>query len=111
MTTRDWKILLLGLGAGVAVAVWAQDGAAPARLESGVYAWDSLPVEKTASGERRAVFDSATATTDRLETHVTTLNPGTASHAAHRHADKELVYVREGVIEATINGESHRAPA
>jgi quercetin dioxygenase-like cupin family protein len=111
MTTRDWKFLLLGLGAGVAAAVWAQDGAAPAQLKSGVYAWDSLPVEKTASGERRAVFDGATATTDRLETHVTTVNPGSASHAAHRHPDEELVYVREGVIEATINGVSQRAPA
>jgi XRE family transcriptional regulator, regulator of sulfur utilization len=57
------------------------------------------------------VFDSYTATVDRLETHVTTVNPGTGSHAAHKHPDEELIYVREGVVEATINGVSHRAPA
>ena|ERR1041384_1694708 len=111
MTRREIAFLCLGLAAGGAAAVYAQTTTAPARLSSNVFAWDSLPVEKTASGERRAVFDSVTATTDRLETHVTTVNAGTASHAAHRHPDEELVYVREGVIEATINGVTHRAPA
>jgi quercetin dioxygenase-like cupin family protein len=107
---RDVAFLAVGLAAGTFATVLAQS-ASPAPLPSGVFAWDSLPVEKTASGERRAVFDSVTATVDRLETHVTTVNPGTASHAAHRHPDEELVYVREGVIEATINGVAHRAPA
>ncbi len=111
MRARDWKFLLLGMGAGVAALVVAQNSGAPALLKSGVYAWESLPVETTASGERRAVFDSATVTVDRLETHVTTVNPGSASHAAHRHPDEELVYVREGVIEATINGVAQSAPA
>src|SRR5689334_17625633 len=81
------------------------------KLTSQVFAWDSLPVETTANGERRAVFDSATATVDRLETHVTTIGVGKSAHAAHRHPDEELVYVREGVIEATVNGVAHLAPA
>jgi quercetin dioxygenase-like cupin family protein len=100
----------LGAAAGATAVALAQDAAAP-RLASGVYTWDSLPVEKTASGERRAVFDQATATVDRLETHVTTVDVGKASHAAHRHPDEELVYVREGVIEATIGGVAKLAPA
>lgn len=110
MNRREIAFLCLGLAVG-GTAVYAQTATAPARLSSNVFAWDALPVEKTASGERRAVFDSVTATTDRLETHVTTVNAGSASHAAHRHPDEELVYVREGVIEATINGVAHRAPA
>jgi quercetin dioxygenase-like cupin family protein len=110
MTKREIAFLCLGLAAG-GTAVYAQTDTAPARLSSKVFAWDSLPVEKTASGERRAIFDSLTATTDRLETHITTVNPGTGSHAAHRHPDEELVFVREGVIEATINGATQRAPA
>jgi len=110
MTKREIAFLCLGLAAGGG-AVYAQTASTPARLSSNVFAWESLPVEKTASGERRAVFDGVTATTDRLETHVTTVNAGAASHAAHRHPDEELVYVREGVIEATINGVTQRAPA
>ena len=109
MTRRELSILILGLAAGAVATAVAQNK--PALLASGVYAWDSLPVEKTASGERRAVFDSVTATVDRLETHITTIKEGSASHAAHRHPDEELIFVREGVIEATINGVAHTAPA
>ena len=111
MNGRDVSFLVLGLAAGIVATVFAKDNAAAPELKSGVYAWDSLPVEKTASSERRAVFDAATRTLERLETHVTTVNPGDASHAAHRHPDEELVYVREGVIEATVNGVSTLAPA
>jgi quercetin dioxygenase-like cupin family protein len=111
MNRREISFLVLGLGAGIAATVFAQEGAKVSLLASGVHAWDSLPVEKTANGERRAIFDSATATVDRLESHVTTLKAGLASHAAHRHPDEELVFVRDGVIEATINGVAQKAPA
>jgi quercetin dioxygenase-like cupin family protein len=42
---------------------------------------------------------------------VTNVDVGKASHAAHRHPDEELVYVREGIVEATINGVAKLAPA
>ena len=111
MNRREISILIVGLAAGAAATVVAQQAASPAPLASGVYAWESIPVEKTASGERRAVFDGYTTTVDRLETHVTTLNPGTAPHAAHIDQFLIRMPVREGVIEATINGVSKLAPA
>ena len=111
MNRREISILIAGVAAGVAATVFAQQASSPAPLASAVYAWDSFPVEKTAVGERRAVFDGTSATLDRLESHVTSLDVGKASHAAHRHPDEELVLVREGVIEATINGVAHLAPA
>jgi XRE family transcriptional regulator, regulator of sulfur utilization len=110
MTRRDVSCLAIGLAAGIAATVFAQSGPGP-NLKSQVFAWDSFPVEKTPNGERRAIFDSVTATVDRLESHVTSLDGGKASHAAHRHPDEELVFVREGVIEATINGVATQAPA
>jgi quercetin dioxygenase-like cupin family protein len=111
MNRRDVSFLLLGLGAGITATVFAQTGEKAPAVASGVYAWESFPVEQTASGQRRAVFDGYTTTVDRLETHVTTLNPGKAPHAAHKHPDEDLVYVREGVVEATINGVTKLAPA
>jgi len=111
MNRRELSILVLGLGVGIAATVLADQATKPAVMASGVYAWESLPVEKTATGERRQVFDSATATVDRLETHITTVSAGTALHAAHRHPDEELIFVREGVLEATINGVAQKAPA
>ncbi len=111
MNRRDVSFLLLGLSAGMGATVFAQTGEKAPALASGVFAWDAIPVEQTATGQRRAVFDSYTTTVDRLETHVTTLNPGKAPHAAHKHPDEELIYVREGVVEATINGVTKLAPA
>jgi XRE family transcriptional regulator, regulator of sulfur utilization len=111
LNRREISILMVGLGAGIAATVLADQATKPAVLASGVYAWESLPVEKTGSGERRAVFDAGTATVDRLETHLTTVNAGSALHAAHRHPDEELVFVQTGVLEATINGATARASA
>src|SRR5690349_23432684 len=111
MTRREIAFLVVGVVAGTIVTGLAQDAATPARLRSGVFAWESIPVEKTRTGERRAIFDSATATTDRLESHITSLDVGQAPHDAHRHPDEELVFVREGIVEATINGVASRAPA
>jgi quercetin dioxygenase-like cupin family protein len=113
MTRREISFLTAGLAAGVLATALAQTGgtAATGKFGSGVFTWASLPVEKTANGERRAVFDSVTATVDRLETHITSIDVGKASHAAHRHPDEELIFVREGVVEATINGVAKLAPA
>ncbi len=76
-------------------------------LTSRVFDPATLPAQPTAVGSVRSYFDAATRTLARLETHVTTLNPGEISHAAHAHADEELVIVREGTLEATINGVAH----
>jgi mannose-6-phosphate isomerase-like protein (cupin superfamily) len=78
-------------------------------LRSTLFDWTKLPATATKVGEFRPFFDAATRTLARLESHVTTLNPGEISHAAHAHADEELVIVREGALEATINGVPHTA--
>lgn len=80
-------------------------------LGSRVFDWNRQPATATKVGEIRPYFDASTRTLARLESHVTTLNPGEISHAAHAHADEELVVVREGSLEATINGVPHLAGA
>ena len=74
------------------------------RLGSAVFDWSKLEAKPTKVGARRDVFDAATATLGALECHVTTVNPGEAPHAAHRHSDEELILVKEGTLEVTING-------
>lgn len=74
------------------------------KLQSAVYDWNTLVATKTARGERRQVLDSPTATLAKVECHVTTLNIGETPHAAHRHADEELIIVKDGEIEATVDG-------
>ncbi|MBI4625813.1 MAG: cupin domain-containing protein [Verrucomicrobia bacterium] len=87
----------------------AAESAPPDKLRSNVFDWERLTVKATKTGERRDVLNSPTVTCTNLECHVTTLNPGLAPHAAHRHPDEELVIVKEGMMEVTINGVTQRA--
>lgn len=96
---------LAALVAGLALTAAAQSAPPPKTpVDSAVFAWDALQVKPTKIGARRDVFDGPTATLGNLECHVTTVNPGEAPHAAHRHADEEILFVKEGTIEVTVNG-------
>ena len=59
----------------------------------------------TKVGFRRDVVRSPTATLDELEMHITTLNAGLESHPPHQHAAEELLIIKEGTLEALVNGE------
>ena len=84
--------------------------AAPAPpLASTVFDWSQLTAVPTAAGECRALFDTSTRTLARLESHISTVRAGEASHAAHAHAEEELVIVKEGMLEVTINGVARAA--
>ncbi len=78
-------------------------------LQSAVFDWESVKAEPTKVGAVRHFFRAKTATLDELELHVTTLNPGETSHAPHRHANEELVIVKEGTVEALVGGEWKKA--
>ena len=75
---------------------------------SGVFEWSQLTVTPTKNGERREVLKGSTATMESLSCHVTTVNPREAAHGAHRHPDDEIVLVKEGTLEATIEGRTFR---
>jgi mannose-6-phosphate isomerase-like protein (cupin superfamily) len=54
---------------------------------------------------------AATRTLDELEMHITTLNPHTASHPPHTHPNEEMVIVKEGTLQAHVNGKEIVVPA
>jgi quercetin dioxygenase-like cupin family protein len=83
----------------------------PGHLGSTVFDWEKLTAKATKVGERREVADSPTATLKNFECHVTTIRAGESPHPAHRHPDEEIILVKEGLIEVTINGQSQRAGA
>lgn len=93
-----------------AVVALAQNASKPV-MHSRVIQWNDLRVETTRNGERRNVFDAPTANLSRFECHITTLNPGEAPHAGHRHVDEEMMIIREGTVEAVLNGETNRVEA
>lgn len=98
MTRRDLTLLSAGLFAAAA------KGQKPARptLTSKAYRFEDL----TLKGNSRAVFDGLTHGGFHVDLHETQLAPGAAPHAPHKHEHEEVVMIREGTMEVTIEGKS-----
>jgi quercetin dioxygenase-like cupin family protein len=100
------------VAAGLALAITANgadDASKP--LDSTAWQWAALAARKTDVGERRDVVAQPTRTLDELEMHISTLNPHTASHPPHTHPNEEMVIVKEGTLQAHVNGKEVVVPA
>jgi len=106
VTRRDILAAIIGVSATLCVVAVA--GQPSSVMGSSVFDWNDVSAKPTNVGSVRSFFKSPTATLDELELHVTTLNPGQASHPPHQHANEELVIVKEGTVEALVNGEWKR---
>jgi len=69
---------------------------------------NSISAKQTQVGSVRSFFTMRTATLDQLEVHETTLNPGKSPHPPHKHPNEEMLVIREGTLEALVNGEWKR---
>jgi quercetin dioxygenase-like cupin family protein len=70
--------------------------------------WSTFIFKPSAVGGRRDILKQPTSTLKELEIHVTTLNEGLPSHAPHSHPDEEIILVRFGTVEQTINGTAYK---
>jgi quercetin dioxygenase-like cupin family protein len=102
ITPRDLLVALAAAAATGSASLLAQSQAP--RIGPSVFEWSALPVKKTDVGELRDVVRGPTATLDELEIHVTSLNPGLASHPPHRHPNEELVIIDQGQVETLSGG-------
>jgi quercetin dioxygenase-like cupin family protein len=102
ITRRDLTVMAITIVETLGVVAAAQDK--PAIQGSTLFDWNAMTPTKTDVGYVRNVLRAPTATLDELEMHVTTLNPGLASHAPHQHENEELIIIREGTLEALMNG-------
>jgi quercetin dioxygenase-like cupin family protein len=107
MTVRALPLLAFGLLMSSSAPAATPSNASP--LGSRIFHFAELAPRPTAVGLRRDVAAQPTATLARFQAHITTLNPGLSSHAAHQHALEEMIVVKEGTLEVTINGRSERA--
>lgn len=94
MTRRDLTLLP---AAFIAATASAQK---PSILPSKTYRFEDLVLK----GTSRAVFDGLTHTGFHVDLHETELAPGAAPHPPHRHEHEEIVMIREGTLEITIEG-------
>ena len=105
ITRRDLVVALAAAGLTAGAFALADK---PGVLGSTTFDWNSIPVKTTDVGSVRQVVSQPTATLENLEVHITTLNPGKSPHPPHRHPNEEMLIIRQGTLEAFINGEWKR---
>jgi quercetin dioxygenase-like cupin family protein len=83
----------------------------PKGLPSRVFKYDDLPVRVNGENKSRAVLKGETHSAFQIELHMTELGAGQAPHAAHKHVHEELLMLKEGSLDATINGQTTHVTA
>jgi XRE family transcriptional regulator, regulator of sulfur utilization len=106
LTARDTVVAVVAAACTLGVSAAARSQAT--LLPSSAFDWTAMQVRQTAVGAVRQVVRAPTATLVELEMHITTLNAGQTSHPPHQHPNEELIIVREGTVEALVNGEWKR---
>lgn len=106
ITRRDLTLVVLSVTATLGVTALAASKAPI--MGSVAIDWQSVPVKQEEVRAVRQFMQAPTATLEELELHVTTLQPGTTSHAPHKHPNEELVIVKEGTVEVLVDGQLKR---
>ena len=107
MTRRDLCLMLPATLLPAALhpaSMAAQESALP----SAMYPFEKLAIRTPNNAEIRDVLKGKLATSESLEVHETTLQPGGAPHPPHHHVHSEMWLIREGTVEITVDGTSYR---
>ena len=97
---------LVAAGSGIC-GFAAQDDSLP----SAAFPFESLPVRDSDHAQIRKIVRGRLATGEHIEAHETTLPPNGYPHPPHHHLHSEMWLIREGTVELTINGTTHRLGA
>jgi quercetin dioxygenase-like cupin family protein len=105
---RVLPALLAGIAIGAFVSAPARS--APGVLGSTAISWEEIMAKPSGTGATKAkqILRDPTATLDELEFHVSFLPAGQTPHAPHKHPDEELIVIKEGTVEALVNGQTKR---
>ena len=105
ITKRDITVAAITMGLTMSFVI---ANSKMANLDSSIFDWNDIPAKETKTGSVRTFFRSSTVTLDELECHVTTLNAGESSHLPHKHPEEEVIIIKEGTLEALVNGNMKR---
>ena len=108
LSRRDLAALFPALAAAQSAAVPPKD---KPTLASKAYRFEDLTVKVNGENRSRDVFNGKNHAGFPLDLHITELGPGQAPHAPHRHLHEEVVMLRTGLLEVTIEGKVSRVTA
>ena len=78
-------------------------------LSSAVVRSEDVPARRSGMLSARQMLRGSTRSGFRIDLHESELPPGEAPHPPHHHIHEEILLVREGVLEITINGRPAKA--
>ncbi|HXJ91223.1 MAG TPA: cupin domain-containing protein [Candidatus Binatia bacterium] len=73
--------------------------------------FEKMPVQSSEHVQIRKIMKGKLATGEPVEAHETTLPPNGYPHPPHHHVHSEMWLIREGTVELTISGTTHRLGA
>jgi mannose-6-phosphate isomerase-like protein (cupin superfamily) len=91
--------------------VAAQQGSQPAAAQKGMlpskaYPFEQLTGKQTATINSYQILTGDTHSGYKVDLHESELPGGMAPHPPHKHVHEEMLFIREGKMEVTINGQS-----
>ena len=103
---RDLAVLM---GAVAASATAQQSDADKQVLPAKVYPFGDLEVKTNPNGNKaRKVFQGALHNGFVVNCHITELGPGQAAHPPHHHPHEEIIMLKEGTCETTVDGKTSK---
>lgn len=109
-TRRDLAILIPALVKTTKAAQETKSSGktdtAPSVMKAKTYPFDEMQVRTSSTGlKSRSVFNGVTTRGQRITLHISELAPGQRPHPPERQPHEEVIILREGTLEVTLNGE------
>src|SRR5260370_23363846 len=101
LSRRNLAALLPALAAAQSAGPEAKD---KPTLASKAYRYEDLPEKVNGQNRSRDVFNGKNHAGYPVDIHITDLGPGQAPHAPHHHVHEEIVMLRTGMLDVTIDG-------
>jgi XRE family transcriptional regulator, regulator of sulfur utilization len=76
-------------------------------IKTRAFIFNELPVTTNGMNRQRRMFTEKTHTGFKIESHQSDIAPGEVNHPPHRHLREEMMLIREGTMELTINGKAY----
>ncbi len=74
------------------------------KLNSVIFDWEKSVAKPTKTGSRRDIFNGATTTAQNFECAGITLNAGSTDDSPTKRPEEDLIAVKDGLLDVTING-------
>src|SRR5687768_14812044 len=115
ISRRQMGLLLPALAATATASAQTTGAPAPAPgveqlpvMKTRAYRFAELPVITNGKNKRRSMFTDKTHTGFKISSHMNEVAPGEVNHPPHQHLREEMMLIREGTIELTVNGKPYR---